>query len=36
MVKPDAVIHGAAAAIIKAIEDDGFVIVGQIKRSLRR
>lgn len=36
MIKPDAVYHGAAAAIIAAIEADDFVIVGQIKRNLTR
>jgi len=36
MIKPDAVFHGAAASIITIIEQEGFVIVGQIKRNLSR
>lgn len=36
MIKPDAVFHGAASSIINIIEQEGFVIVGQIKRSLSR
>ena len=34
MIKPDAVFNGAAGNIISAIEQEGFVIVGQIKRTL--
>lgn len=36
LIKPDAIYHGAASSIITAIEQDDFVIVGQIKRSLTK
>lgn len=36
MIKPDAVVRGAASSILQVIEQEGFTIVGQMKRTLTR